>query len=338
MTAHPSHNRCRPRANQSDSEQEDLENIKERPASPTVSQLPAGSRPFHVEQHRLQAEHLSQVLYNTLALSKNAVPPQGQFGSSRHARYGSLGTHSDTSSSIRNFTAPCHATHSSGSPLLDLLELLQASTFPHLRTSASEIHLRPQAVVSLRGGSGDDVIDSDTQDIYDYEEDQAYEQHLLALRNPQLSSYYIDQRHNNQFYKDFKLAEKSRKLEPHTWNIPICDGVAYEFFLENLTERQKHRLGKLFGPAPESNFPYAPRGRLAFFHSLARVDQCRIYGVIRSTIELRQSPDYKPKDVDSKLPPVMLSLLLSTTEESVHFTPPPMQLLVSHILDWMDKY
>lgn len=59
---------------------------------PSVSQLPVWPHPLKVEQHRLQSEHLSQVLYNSLDLCEPASLPQRQFGSSRHVRYGSLGT------------------------------------------------------------------------------------------------------------------------------------------------------------------------------------------------------------------------------------------------------
>lgn len=69
-----------------------LNGAKDGSISPSVSQLPIWPHPLEVEQHRLQTEHLSHVLYNSLDLCEPASLSQRQFGASRHIRYGSLGT------------------------------------------------------------------------------------------------------------------------------------------------------------------------------------------------------------------------------------------------------
>jgi hypothetical protein len=87
----------------------------------SASQFASGLPGPQAEQQCLQAEHLSQVLYSSLASSASANPPQSQFSATRHTRYGSLGS----------------------------------IPVPHaLRGAASEYQLRPQTVVSMRGGSG----------------------------------------------------------------------------------------------------------------------------------------------------------------------------------------
>ncbi|RAR07218.1 DNA polymerase alpha 70 kDa subunit [Stemphylium lycopersici] len=69
---------------------------------PSVSQLPIWPHPLKVEQHRLQSEHLSQVLYNSLDLCEPASLPQRQFGSSRHVRYYSGGGAPQASSAAKS--------------------------------------------------------------------------------------------------------------------------------------------------------------------------------------------------------------------------------------------
>ncbi|KAJ6194751.1 hypothetical protein J3E72DRAFT_441089 [Bipolaris maydis] len=135
----------------SDSRKKETEQDHRRSISHSVSALPTRSRNLQLEQHRLQAEHLSQVLYNTLSLPKSATASHDLFPSSHRIEYGSLGIPAVTSSNMRNITAPCQATYFPSSSVLDLMKVFDSSEAPFLRTSTSELHLRPRSVVSLRG-------------------------------------------------------------------------------------------------------------------------------------------------------------------------------------------
>lgn len=130
--------------------------VDEVPILLSVPQLPGGSEGLQVDQHRIQAEHLSRVLHNNLPLADVADLPESQFALRRHTRYGSLGTHTNTMQHLRSITVPVSPTQLPESTLEDLLAILDVTRVLPLYASASDHRLRSQSVASLRGGGGGD--------------------------------------------------------------------------------------------------------------------------------------------------------------------------------------
>ncbi|XP_014555941.1 hypothetical protein COCVIDRAFT_101024 [Bipolaris victoriae FI3] len=214
---------ARPSVTVSDPGKRGIEPDNRRSTSHSASTLPTRPRNLQLEQHRLQAEHLSQVLYNTLSLPNSAVTSHDLFRSSHHVEYGSLGIPAVTSSNIRNITAPCRATYFPSSPVLDLMKAFDSSEAPFLRTSASEFHLRPQPVVSLRGGLGR------MQKLDDQEAEYALQKHTLRVQNRQdFGTYASIWDKEVSGYHQLNLADKVRWLPPQAWNEPITAGLSYE--------------------------------------------------------------------------------------------------------------
>lgn len=295
----------------SDSRKKETEQDHRRSISHSVSTLPTRSRNLQLEQHRLQAEHLSQVLYNTLSLPKSATASHDLFPSSHRIEYGSLGIPAVTSSNMRNITAPCQATYFPSSPVLDLMKVFDSSEAPFLRTSTSELHLRPRSVVSLRGGSGG------TQDLHDQEAEYSLQMHTLKVQNRQDFGIYASiWEWEVSSYHRLDLANKSRSLPQRAWNEPIPAGRRYEVFLRLLSTAQTCRFGKLFG-----NFPWAPCARVAFLHSLDKKLRVSFVNTIKESISYHWKRETMTATNDNNNPPVVLSLLLSAAEEFVQFIP-----------------
>lgn len=296
----------------SDPRKKEIEQDNRRSTSHSASTLPIRPRNLQLEQHRLQAEHLSQVLYNTLSLPKSAATSHDLFRSSHHVEYGSLGISGVTSSNIRNTTAPCQATYFPNSPVFDLMKAFDSSKAPFPRASASEFHLRPQPVVSLRGGYGR------MQDPHDQEAEYALQAHTLRVQNHRDFGIYTSIWGKEvSGYHQLDLAEKIRWLPPQAWNEPITAGLSYEEFLSLLDTTQTCRFGKLFGPSPRSNFPRAPCARVAFLHSLDEKLRVAFVNAMKGSISYKREPEIITSTSDNNNPPVMLSLLLSAAEEFV---------------------
>ena len=216
---------------------------------------------------------------------------------------------------MRNITTPLQVTYLPNSSLLHLLQLLDTSTIPRLRTTASELDLRLQPVVSLRGGSGGE------QDIHDHEEELALQAHFLRLQNPQDFGIYVSSWCQEAgYYYRMGLASMSRRLLPRRWIEPINAGLSYECFISSLTATQTDRFDKLFGPAPGSNLPWAPRARVAFLHSLCAKIRAKFLDALKGSIFLKMT-GFKGMIEGETAPSVMLSLLLSTAEQFVQLIP-----------------
>ena len=251
------------------------------------------------EQQRLQTEHLSQVLYNSLASSAPANPPQSQFSAARHTRYGSLGS----------------------------------GPMPHaLRGTASEYQLRPQTVVSMRGGSGghDGVLarpaptiadKMDREILVDDREIAALEEHRTRLRlDPAYRDLWNAEKDNKCYFGGF--LRLSGLPARHLWDEPITSGRWYDVLALQLGN-ELYRFCMLFEPRGDHTVRDSlldPTGRItrvAFFHCLSLEYKTLFRNVIVERLnELAKTP--RPPRYPGTKPPIVMTLLIQTFEQFVH--------------------
>lgn len=229
------------------------------PTTDDVAEATRGRLPSQTEQHRLQAEYLSQVLYNSLTLSAFYCPPQSQFRiTSRHTRYGSLGMQPATSHPLRNNTAPVPTTQASTEQLEILQTQLGLHMLPSIQKSAFEDHSWIQGTIALRGGAGDDDPPSDPNHGKSTEIDQSK---ILIPDRP--------------FTHKFPWVRDVYQLEQ--WETPIASGPELDKLLDSFSKEQFDRCRFLFDEAGRSSQVMTPSQRLIarkrFFGSLTSEQQ-----------------------------------------------------------------
>lgn len=160
------------------------------------------------------------------------------------------------------------------------------------------------------------------QELDDQEAEYALQKHTLRVQNRQdFGTYASIWDKEVSGYHQLNLADKVRWLPPQAWNEPITAGLSYEEFLDLLDTEQTCRFGKLFGPSPGSDFPWASCVRVAFLHSLNEKLRVAFVNAIKGSISNKWKPEIITAKNDSNNPPVMLSLLLCAVEEFVQLIP-----------------
>jgi hypothetical protein len=274
-------------------------------------ELASGLPGPQVEQQRLQAEHLSEVLYSNFALITS--PPQSQFTATRHTRYGSLGTVS----------------------------------MPHaLRGTASEYQLRPQTVVSLRGGSGslNDALTGSKPTATDAEATAL--EALMSLRvgsgdrdvAPAVTTPTAAEAEAKALREHFEKLQIASSVYRASWEAekahlykggfmrknwlpsfyqrtdPMVSGQWYDFMLSRLGT-QLPRFVSLFGPSAHTTREglRGLRSRMAFFHCLIPdLKTCFRNMIVQRINERINTP--QPPDFPGVRPPIVPFFLLETFE------------------------
>jgi len=261
----------------------------------SASQLANGQVGFQVEHHRLQAEHLSQVLYNGHTLVPSVSPPPSQFCSPHQVRYSSVGSQPDTSPhphNITDFDAPCHLITLS---LLELLESISMTTRDAFGSSVFEHDPSPQAVVSLRGGSSGDgsdalPVENPLNDPSDHEEYLSWTRHYhllthrldLDISGVYYNSLFPDKGHRAilEFYSELWFLVQ----DPYYQTISVTSDDGYQAFRNSLSTRKLARFDRLFGPPfPKTIDTFMSAQLQTFFHHLTDNQKDRFRKVIRST-------------------------------------------------------
>ena len=278
-----------------------------------------------MEHHRLQAEHLSQVLYNGHTLVPSVSPPPSQFCSPHQVRYSSVGLQPDTSPhqhNVTDFDAPCHLITSS---LLDLLESNSMTTKDAFGASVSEHDPSPRTVVSLRGGSssgGSDALPMEhpLNDPSDHEEFLSWTRHCDLLRHRldlDISGVYYNsllpdkgRRAILEFYSELWLLVQ----DPYYHTVSVTSDDGYQAFRNSLSTRKLACFDRLFGPPFPKTFDTFMSARLqTFFHHLTDNQKDRFRKIIRATTLEPRFP------ISTSFPqrPASLYMLVFTFLESV---------------------
>jgi hypothetical protein len=121
----------------------------------TLAQMTAEEQHPHAQQQRIQAEHLSHVLYNERATNEELSPSASCSKLPGQAKsYGALGLGPAISNQLRYVTAPV-------SPVGNQSTMLSAHSIVNRSTSGNIAHT--QTIVSLRGDADDEPIPNNTQ-------------------------------------------------------------------------------------------------------------------------------------------------------------------------------
>lgn len=189
-----------------------------------------------LEEARLQAEYLSQVLYDSVTPPTLANPPQSHFRVlPHHSRYGSLGTRSTTSHHLRNITEPIPTPRSSAELPAILHTRMGLSMLPPLQKSAFESHLQIQTPVSLRGGHGG-AGEGDPPKSPPNAPPNGVEQEVES--SPGLGMPL------RSFMWEFTWIYIVHDIPE--WEAPIASGRAYDSFLGSLSTQDRDRFRHLF--------------------------------------------------------------------------------------------
>ena len=237
--------------------------ISENPLSPPMisntSQILTGGHRSPMEQHRLQAEHLSQVLYNSQPLSVIADPlPGSSKPSPQLNRYGSLGTQSATSYHLRSITAPLPP------------------------------NLRLMTLVSIRGGHGSD---EDGDPVSGHSGDAKLEMSNEVGGLDERPTNSLQGQMTNQSAPDTNIPSRSFATRfpwvPHVcglpqWEAPVPIGITYHEFLHSLPRHHLATFVYLFDPRGKTKVMASAiaTARKKFFRTLNRSQADDITAVI----------------------------------------------------------
>ncbi|CAE7023478.1 Defective in cullin neddylation protein [Pyrenophora teres f. teres] len=301
---------------------------------PPVSalQLASGQGGSQVEQHRRQAEHLSQVLYNGFALEPSVSPPQSQFSLSHQTRHSTMGSQLDTALRLRNITASDPSSHLIDPSLLKLLDSFNATTGISRLASMPDHDPTSLTTVSLRGGEGDIPLPApypfnNRSDYGDYVAWKRHYYRLMFRLDLDVSGAYhrtFSQQRQHFITPDFCAELQFLSQIPNSPNILVTSGYEYVAFRCTLSRRKLAHFDSLFGPPfPKTinNTNYAPLQ--TFFHSLDAQQKSRFHDMVYMNIRgLRYS-------VVTSLPqpPTSLLMLSATFSAFVQLDSPRHQLL-----------
>jgi len=290
----------------------------------SASQVASGQGGSQVEHHRLQAEHLSQVLYNGFALVASVSPPQSQFSSTHQVQHGSVGWQPDNLLHPRNITASDPPYHLVTSSLLDLLDLFSVNTKDALGAFISEHDPSLLAIASLRGGSGGNGGDSlpamqPLGGTFD-EEFTIWIRHVCMLDlklDLDISGAYHDnfvQESQHRLTSELRSELVFLHRVPNYQNIYVTSGHQYTAFRRSLSTRKLVRFDLLFGPPfPKDPYTAIQVPCVTFFHSLDNNQKDRFGELLHTKIrELRL-----PVETSLPQPPVSLHMLSFTFVASV---------------------
>lgn len=275
------------------------------------------------EQQILQAEYLSQVLYDKIEVPDSANPPLSRFGTG----YSGMNSLPTIANHLHNVTAPISG---SEKPIQQALEhpgchLVSVPRALERSTSEHQLHLR--TAVSLRGGYTDIYIDNPAErngdGLHNFEE------------NAKLKRLCAELLHANALQVEHKSTLLSRPFTTEfpwvrevcrhpQWHAPISSGASYDAFAESLATVELGRFGDLFGPKPAFLSASVATARRVFFTILTAPQKQVFKNMITSKgmslLALVEngagaqciSPP-KPQDCISK-PIVLLEHLLEATE------------------------
>ncbi|KAE8846232.1 hypothetical protein PTNB85_02215 [Pyrenophora teres f. teres] len=204
---------------------------------PPVSalQLASGQGGSQVEQHRRQAEHLSQVLYNGFALEPSVSPPQSQFSLSHQTRHSTMGSQLDTALRLRNITASDPSSHLIDPSLLKLLDSFNATTGISRLASMPDHDPTSLTTVSLRGGEGDIPLPApypfnNRSDYGDYVAWKRHYYRLMFRLDLDVSGAYhrtFSQQRQHFITPDFCAELQFLSQIPNSPNILVTSGYEY---------------------------------------------------------------------------------------------------------------
>lgn len=270
-----------------------------------------------MEQHRIQAEYLSQVLYSNASIFDMQAPPQSQFSvPTSTKRYGSLGSNSNISQQLSNMTTPVSHTQPSSSQPACIQPKLGVTTLPPLQQSEYGNHLRVHTVVSLRGGGLDNG-----SSFASYESRQQGNQTLVGNAN-----------YTPSFVSEFSWAGPLSGLA--SWSTPICSGEEYRIFLETLSNEQLERFQTWFRPGPLRipmiHTSVALKLRKCFYQTLIPVQRLLLKNFVHvrgmellerklredaGIVQRQDDPSAVP--CDPSMPPVLLQHLLDAIDDPI---------------------
>ena len=312
----------------------ETEHSAQRPGNatdPVNSFLPTDPQHSQAEQHRIQTEYLSQVLYDDLSLATTVGPPDRQPAAAPHSgKYGSLGP-STTSRHIRNATAPISYT--------EIQNVLASSTQSHADLSTLDECFRRQTMASLRGGGSDDILK--TQGLPHMMQSQVPSHVIPPLRTQQPNQKNIQEGSNHppspyptptcmipghdstrQYMQIYPWAR--RWYYRREWVTPILCGQYLTDFRTCLSDAEGRDFLALFlSVSPDSSAPSAPDARRSFFRNLDAARQDIFRRIIEGRgheLELVERGYTDPQLVVTiNLPPpgIMLYHLLEALETPV---------------------
>ncbi|CAO2655390.1 Nn.00g104540.m01.CDS01 [Neocucurbitaria sp. VM-36] len=265
---------------------DDLQSASRRCFSPMVEQ-------------RLQAEYLSQVLYNSLTLSDLDDQSQSHVKlPPRHSRYGSLGIQSATSHHLRNITEPVPPTQSSTQQSSILRARLGLPMLPPLPMPALEKQLQIQTTISLRGGAGE----CDTADF------SRPGGKIVQLEHDWSDPWSLP--------REFQWLYTVSYLGH--WRTLITSGPPYDAFLQSLSDKALGRFRYLFDPRPPPTdlMGTAVTARRIFYRTLTAEQQTWFKDVIHGRgQELLKLARGDPGTIQEEIQKELLKDLFATPED-----------------------
>ena len=297
---------------------------------------------LQMEQHILQAEYLSQVLYDTLSLAdaggvSNTLPVLA----SHFSKYGTLG-HLITSHHLRNVTAPIAYTDIPSLLASNMQSHPDLPTLPPLQsTPLVDYHRQAQVMVSLRGGGKDDVhprqersrpmqtsqLNQTNPALRTQQPNQTSAQPSLprsSLLPPEVVSVHDSTRQYTQI-----CPWATRWYWRSEWIVPLQSGHEVMAFLASLSQVDIRNFSFLFGPSmPPTHWTSSGANARRYFyrrldHNAQDLFQRMIGARARelSGVELGL-PDPQIVALQTATSPrIMLYHLLESLEEPV--MPPP---------------
>jgi hypothetical protein len=280
----------------------------------------------HIDQHRLQAEYLSQVLYDDLLLAGqvlNALPiSTTRFGKHRALEASKKGWH------VHNITAPIGSTEIQYFPTSTATCFSRPPTLPPSHSIPFSAHVRVQSMVALRGGGGEPTPRSE------------HDQNEPSPRIPQFQSASVPQSPANENFPNSSSRDMDARFtreaqRPYmlkfpwarhfcrqpAWKVPISSGSYYEVFISKLPLDILHTFLPLFDPLHSATHwtSALANARRDFYHKLGHARQNLFEQMIMArynelvAIE-RGGPDPQLHSRYPDTPRLMLYHLLEATE------------------------
>lgn len=308
-------------------------NTKYSPSAHDFSQCVSGRSQPQVEQQRLQAEYLSRVLYDNLAISSPTGLPQSQFKlPPQHSRYGSLEMQSIASFQLRNITAPLSQILSPTQHLSMLQTQLDTPTPPPPQKTVVEDHLWRQSAISLRGGGPIDTAPI-PEHVTETKTSESGTSGTVPgnMENKSPDSLPSHYKHDlsiasRPFAREFPWV--SRVFHLPEWHTPICSGASYNAFLDSLSRTKFSHFRIYFDMRlPASNLEdEGLAARRLFFRTLTSEQQAVFKNIINGRLnELLARSETVPGtkritgfevSKDPRKPQTCLLYLLEATEVS----------------------
>lgn len=252
---------------------------------------------LQMERHRLQAEYLSQVLYNSLSLATAGAQPDDTLMPTMNVgRYGALGKPA-TSRHIRNVTAPVASLEMQPLLVSTMKHSSESGALPLLHRTARNAQLRTQTMVVLRGGGDHDpslqqettrrdppfpgFANSVAQSAQPPPADHSRTRVAVAPVPQEVIQVHNPQREYMQ-----TCPWVQRYYDKPAWVVPISIGQHFHDFMASLPADWHSIFLALFGPEQSPDHPLSSRAnaRRDFFQKLNPGRQVIFHSMIQSRV------------------------------------------------------